>query len=685
MKGSCCVCLTGLWLGVMIHAVFHGPPVRSRRKALGPFLAVALALSVALVSAALVRAQQDLPPVFRARVEAVEIDAFVTDAKGNPVTDLTLDDFELLEDGMPQAITSVSMIDIPIERAERSAISPTAIEPDVFSNHGPEGRLYVFALDEVEPAMALRTRHFMRRFVEQYLAANDVAAVVWMGRGLSSNTQDFTSNRRLLLNAIDRFQGGFPDVSRRFDPDARGLSRTAVESDPLSQARAFRALAEFMAKLHGRRKTLLWITETIGDAYEVLDYSGGVRSLVFDAFHAAMTAATRGNVSVYPINPRGLDPEGTGAEFLDQMANFRALAEATGGRALTNSNSFDQFFERIVRENSSYYMLGFAPTNEKRDGRYRRIQVRVKRPGLVVRARDGYVAPLRAPATPIRARDGSGGLVASVAEAISLPVVNRAVPMTVFAAPFKGDGRNARVAVAIELDPERLGLVRRGDTMAGDIQVALTAISAAGKVIPAQHFKLALALTSDAYDRARTQGLRVLSELGLAPGRYQLRVAAGNVNGPAGAVMHDLDVPDFSKGPLVMSGIALSSDRTSGVVTSSPRDPLRGLLPAPPTTVREFPAGDRLTLYSELYENSRGPAAHTVTVKAVLRTDDGRVLQAIEENRSSKDADGRSGSYRFATQIPLNVPPGFYAIRIEARANVTGAPTVSRDIQIRVK
>src|SRR6188472_469358 len=182
MKGSCRVCLTGIWLGVMIHAVFHGPPVRSRRKAQGSFLAVAFALSVALVSAALVTAQQDLPPVFRARVEAVEIDAFVTDARGNPVTDLTLNDFELLEDGMPQAITSVSMIDIPIERAERSVISPTAIEPDVFTNHGPEGRLYVFALDEVEPAMALRTRHFMRRFVEQYLAANDVAAVVWMGR-----------------------------------------------------------------------------------------------------------------------------------------------------------------------------------------------------------------------------------------------------------------------------------------------------------------------------------------------------------------------------------------------------------------------------------------------------------------------------------------------------------------------
>jgi len=275
--------------------------------------------------------------------------------------------------------------------------------------------------------------------------------------------------------------------------------------------------------------------------------------------------------------------------------------------------------------------------------------------------------------------------VASVAEAISLPVVNRAVPMTVFAAPFKGDGRNARVAVAIELDPERLGLVRRGDTMAGDIQVALTAISAAGKVIPAQHFKLALALTSDAYDRARTQGLRVLSELGLAPGRYQLRVAAGNVNGPAGAVMHDLEVPDVTKGPLVMSGIAVTSDRTSKAVSAFPREPLRGILPAPPTAAREFPVGAHLTLYSEVYENSRSRAAHTVTVKALLRTSEGRVRHAVEEELSSREVQGRSAGYRFTAAIPLDVEPGLYVIHVEARGNSDGSTTSSRDVQIRVK
>ena len=409
-------------------------------------LAVAAVLAAAIGDPAIRAQQQPAPPILRVEVDAIEIDALVTDAQGNPVTDLTLDDFELLEDGKPQAITSLSLVNIPIERVERPLFSPAAIEPDVHTNRGPEGRLYVFALDEVEAAMALRTRHFMRRFVEQHFAANDAAAVVWMGRGLSSNTQDFTSNRRLLLNAIDRFEGGFPGGFG--DPNARGFSRTSGGVDPLSQARAFRALAEFMAKLQGRRKTLVWVTDAIGDAYAVLDYTGGVRSLVFDEFHAAMTAATRGNVSVYPINPRGLDPEGTGMEFLDQMMNFRVLAEATGGRALTNSNSFDVFFERLVRENSTYYVLGFTSSNDRRDGRYRRLQVRVKRPGLEVRARDGYVAPLRRTTPESDADSPLNALVPNVSSAIGIPIVTRGVPMAVFAAPYKS-GRRGEASVAI--------------------------------------------------------------------------------------------------------------------------------------------------------------------------------------------------------------------------------------------
>jgi VWFA-related protein len=353
---------------------------------------LAATLAALAVGAHVLVAQQEAPPVFRAQVDAIQFDVSVTDARGNPVTDLTIDEFEVLEDGKPQAVTAVSLVNIPIERTERALFSPTAIEPDTQTNQRPDGRLYVFALGEMCPAMGLRTRNFMRRFIEEHFAANDIGAVVWTGTGRSFDTQDFTSNRRLLLNAIDRFNAA--KESPPTGPLATLMGRARM--------RALRDLLEFMARLQGRRKTLMYVTEQIDGVQDVLDYNGGVRSLEFEDLQRAMIAATRGNVSIYPIDPRGLLATGddqlggrlggfdagcsTSPPTLAEISEFRAMAEATGGVALVNSNSFDQTFERIVRENSSYYVLGFTSSNERRDGRYRRVQVRVTRPGLQVRS-----------------------------------------------------------------------------------------------------------------------------------------------------------------------------------------------------------------------------------------------------------------------------------------------------------
>ena len=134
-----------------------------------------------------------------------------------------------------------------------------------------------------------------------------------------------------------------------------------------------------------------------------------------------------------------------------------------------------------------------------------------------------------------------------------------------------------------------------------------------------------------------------------------------------------------------MSGIAITSDRTSKAVSACPRQPLRGILPAPPTAVREFSAGERLTLYAEVYENARNRDVHTVTVKTLLRSEEERIRHAVEEERSSREGEGHSGGYRFTAGIPLDVEPGIYVIRVEARANITGSPTVGRDVQIRAK
>src|SRR5688500_2402611 len=368
--------------------------------------AVALLAFLAVSGAAGQQPPAPAQPTFRSGVELVELDAIVTDASGNVVADLTASDFEISEGGKAQAIAAFSLVSIPIARAERPLYSPTAIEPDVARNDGPEGRLYVFALDDVSAVSALRTRLFMRRFIVQHFGANDLAAVPLLRHARRSGGQDLTANRRLLLQAIDKVSG-WPADMRAPAGSAGGGYREFVAA---SRMEALKSLMDFMATLHGRRKTVILLSEGLPiNMYSVIDVSGATESRAGDIAKEAMRAALRGNVAVYPVDPKGLNVDGGGGEEMDiptvtttpgGVASLRAIAEVTGGFALANSNNFDNAFERIVRENSTYYILGYYSTNEKRDGGYRRLNVRVKRPGLQVRARNGYLAPTgRAPSS----------------------------------------------------------------------------------------------------------------------------------------------------------------------------------------------------------------------------------------------------------------------------------------------
>jgi len=460
---------------------------------------------------------------------------------------------------------------------------------------------------------------------------------------------------------------------------------------------ALKDLMEFMARLRGRRKTVLLLSEGLGvNMLNVIDAPASTSSRAGDVAREAMRAALRGNVAIYPIDPKGLVVDGAGgdtesapdfatlrADASNARDSLRAVADVTGGFAVTNSNNFAPAFERIVRENSAYYILGFYSTNERRDGKYRRLDVRVKRPGLVVRARDGYLAPTgRAAAPPPAAKTISPAL----ADAIGSPLAVPNVPMRLFAAPYKGEGDTAAVAVAVEIDASGIVLEENNGTFTGKLEVAYAATSASGKVFPGDRHYVTLTLKPDTYERVKGSGFRVLLEPRLPPGRYQLRVAAGNTGGRAGSVVYDLEVPDFTKGALVMGGVSLTSVSQSGVQTARPKDPLSGLLPGPMTATRNFSAGDTLAIYTEVYEPGRSAAAHTVDVKLELRADEGRVIATKSEERSSRELEGKPGGYGFLSELPLKgLTPGIYVIHVEARANIGERPTVSRDVQIRVR
>lgn len=373
------------------------------------------------------------------------------------------------------------------------------------------------------------------------------------------------------------------------------------------------------------------------------------------------------------------------AGTLDARQSLTRIAAATGGFALNASNGFDNAFNRIVQENSSYYVLGFSSSNERRDGRYRKLDVRVKGPGLTVRGRAGYMAPLRnerPPAPPKPAANVS----TTVAEALRSTVAVNGLPLRVFAAPFKGPDRNAVVVAAVEVAASQLGLVEKDGIHVGTLEVSYFSIDMRNKFYPGQTQSARLSLRPDTYDQVMKTGIRMVFETELEPGRYQMRIAAGNRENKAGSVVYDLDVPDFSKGPLTLSGVAIGSAATSQIMTMNGKSGFASTLPGNVSATREFNAGDTIGIYAEAYENRQNTAPHTVAFSAELRAEGGTVVRSVSDERSSKELQGKRGGYGFVAQLPLEgTAPGLYVIHVEARANAGDRPAVSRDIQIRVR
>ncbi len=681
-------------------------------------LLVALLLACAAASAA------GAQVTFRAEVNYVEVDAVVTDAEGRIVTDLTQAEFEVLEDGRPQKVTAFSLVDLPIERGVQPLFAGAPIEPDVQANTVVDGRIYLIVLDDLHTNFTNtpRVKRFLREFVERNFGANDLAAIVHTS-GRATAGQEFTNSRRLLLEAIDRFTGRRPraealEIADSLNTSVRDPSsdRELKLMDPLEMERAYHArttltavrdLASFLEGVRGRRKSMLLISEGISyNVYDVINNSSA--GIILQQANEAVAAATRANMAIYAIDPRGLggfdegiEASGTPSDVppgdfnlqrtlfdsqrLSQQS-LQVLADETGGFAAINRNDFAGAFERVVRENSTYYVLGYNTTNDRRDGRFRRIEVRVKRPGLQVRSRRGYVAPRgRAPNT----RAGGGApLDAAVGLALNSPVPTTGIPLTVSAAAFKGTAPNAAVALSVEMRADAFTFAEKGDMLFDRVEVAFSTLDAKGVVRPGQKHVLTMEMTPATAAATRARGMRLVSEVQLPPGRYQLRVGAAEEGANrSGSGFFDLDVPDFHAAPFAMSGVAVTSAGASATPSVRAQDPLRDVLPGPMAALREFGRNDTIALFAEFYENVRNAPPHGIDLSATVRANDGRVVFENREQRSSTDLQGKSGGYGFSVRIPLSeFEPGTYVIRVEGRSRASGGDvTAGRDVLIRVQ
>jgi VWFA-related protein len=648
-------------------------------------------------------------PTFRADVEYVEVDALVTDQKGAFVRGLTQDDFEVFEDGKRQTIATFSVVDIPVERADRPLFARAPLEPDVFSNERPfDGRVYVMVLDDLHVSFArtARVKSIARQFIERRLGANDLMAVIFT-RGRAQDTQEFTSNKRLLLGSVDKFSGAkvpSPALARQSSPLSRDDNEQERAYNTRSMLATLRQAAEWFGGVRGRRKTLVLMSE--GSDNDLLDILRGPTaasnpgaSLQFDV-QDALAAMARANVSIYAIDPRGLtgvdedavaaavdgvSPDDSAADAVRSLGrdlkisqdNLRQLAEESGGFASVNRNDFATAFDRIVQDNSSYYALAYYPPSVKRDGKFHRIEVKVKRPGMNVRARRGYTAPRGKPSTK---KVNMGGMAPEVFEAINNPLQVSGLGMRVFSAPFKGPAPNASVLVGVELRGRDLGL--EANTR---VEVSLLAVEARGKSYGPLNAGMTMNLREETRGLVARSGLRVLNRMELPPGRYRVRVAARDTGkASVGSVMADLEVPDFHKQPLTISGIVLTSLASGAMATAKADEELKGVLPAPPVGARTFARDDEIALFAEVYDNT-ATQSHKVEIVTKVLTDEGSELFKSEEVRDSSELQGARGGFGYAARVPVSdFPEGPYVLSVEARARIGSQPSATRQIQFRV-
>jgi VWFA-related protein len=690
---------------------------------LGLFVFVALAASLTAQSQQVPASQaSQQTPTFKTQVEFVEVDALVTDQQGNFVRDLTKNDFQVFEDGKRQTISTFSLVDIPIERFDRPLFSPTPIERDVQSNERPfDGRVYVMILDDlhVAPQRTARVRTAARQFIQQRLGANDLMAVIFTG-GRSQDAQEFTSSKRLLLNAVDKFTGQKLEsavVTRNNEYfRQRDTGLTGRVDDPNEQERVFkirstltslRQVADWFGGVHGRRKTMLFFSEGID--YDLTDIIRGVdapqssATTIMADIQDAIAATARSNVSIYSIDPRGLTDGSEDAisvgQFADQddptagrgiglggLANelrvsqdsLRQLSDQSGGFAAVNRNDFSSAFERIVRDNSSYYVLAYYPPSDKRDGKFHRIEVRVvDRPGLVVRSRRGYNAPRGKPA-PVNTK--TGGMPQDLFDTINSPLQVSGLTMRVFATPFKGAQPNSSVLVGLEMLGRDLSLETNSK-----VDISYMAVDTKAKIFGARTDTITMNLRPDTKARVEQTGFRVLNRMELPPGRYQLRLAARDMTkATIGSVIYDLDVPDFYKDKIAMSGLAITSLGGAAMMTARPDDVMKQVLPAPPVAARAFAQNDELAVFTEVYDNS-GNAPHKVDITTSVLTDEGRVLYKNEESRDSSELQGAKGGYGYTSRVPLSeIAPGSYVLNVEARSRLGDSPSTKRQVQFTI-
>jgi len=649
-------------------------------------------------------------------ISIVSVDVVVRDSRGNVVRGLTQKDFQVFEDNKPQKISNFQFRDIdndaPPETAEinvlegledklraevqhaASAGTPSAqqVEPNLLSADAIANRrllVLLFDVSSMQPDDIQRAVDSGLDWVDKSMSNADLVALVTIGSRLNVLT-DFTSNHEDLtaaLHTLGYTEGTAVDVAA-FATAATDEAAASTSVDDPSQADSTTetdALEEFNNDVRLRAmKTVCDTLSPIQQKKAVLYFSAGMNRAGDDnqiELRSATNSCNRGNVSIYPVDSRGLQAavagggasrRGGGGQALFNGSNARGisqlsrsqdtlvtLAADTGGRAFTDSNDFSGAFTRVQRDLAAYYLIGYTSNNNAQDGRYRRIQVRLSKEhaNLRVEARDGYYANRSFANTNRRDRE------AQLTDQLTAAVSSTDLPMVVGTGWFRQAADRFFVPIAMVVPGSSVPVPQTGKTVTLDVRGQVR--DEQGRTLSS--LKATLELPVPGPDAETLAGRQVMyqSSVVLPPGRFSVKlVARENTGGAIGSFEAPIVVPRLRDDAMKVSSVVLSTQVQKAADGKTDNPLVRDGMQLVPNLTRAVARNQNMYFYYEVYDPGLTDALPHLRTSMAFYRGKVKVLETPGVERTQIDEPNRRAIV-FQLEVPANsFAPGTYECQI---------------------
>ena len=602
-----------------------------------------LAVSLSLSAGTLAALSQATPPGqeaqtaqngnYRLTVNAniVLTNVVVRDKKtGAVVKGLTANDFQILENNKPQKIASFDYqnVDQAAALAEKNSVAGgKASVADLLEHnfaadpsHLRDHRLIVmfFDMSTLQDDDTDRAVEAAQTYIKKQMQPADLVALVSFSTSLNMD-QDFTSNKDVLLSRLGRYNGtdqtsftsGNPGgATNGTSDDASTFTADDTEYTNLNTDRELYAIRQVAQAL-----------ERVDQRKSMLYFSGGLARNGIEnqaSLRAATNEAAKANMAIYSVDARGLQAlppvgdatqgslRGTVAYTGTAVANafnsnfstqelLSTLSTDTGGKAFFDSNDFGPAFQQVQHDTEAYYILGFHSTDQRKDGTFRHLTIKMNRPDLKIEYRPGYYAP--ADFQHQKTEDREQALNDQIRS--DLPALDVAVYLQAFY--FRENTNSFYVPVSLLVPGSQIPFARSKDQDKATLDVLGQVKNAQG--ISVGNIRDTVKLAVDGSQAVQRRNIEYSTGFTLAPGRYHVKfVVRENETGNMGSFETDLQVPDLKKVPMKLSSIVLASQRTPNAAKNTPNLLVRDGEEYVPNMPHVFRQNQHMYLLYEVYE-----------------------------------------------------------------------------------